>query len=237
MPVRVPNFYDINKFPANGYLIFPLSMSRLQTGQAAEQIYNDLVFFNKKIPKISLDVIFLYTAGLYMHSEEKATDVRQKIIGQMLDHKAKLLSIILKKREFVPQAFHFITWDSVLLNTEKFSETLLALKKLRKSDKEFQKLLEIDLKEKQKNETTFTFLIEEITITHLLRQKFIPLNHALATSEGWRLIVYPGDYMKADAYAYRKGFLPRNKAIKKDDVFSHAHYDLNKRLLIDFDKL
>jgi hypothetical protein len=212
-------------------------MSRLQTGQSPENIYEALVFFNKKIPKISLDVIFLYTTGLYMSSEEKAIDIRQKTLRQMLDHKTKLLNLILKKREFVPQAFHFETWDDVILNAEKFSETFIALKELRKSDREFQRLLEIDLGEKPKKEANFNFLIEEIAITHLLRQKMVPLHHTLATPEGWRLIVYPGEPMGADIYAYKRGTLPKNKAIIKNTEFSRSHYNLDKRILIDFDKL
>lgn len=230
-------FFDINKLPVNGYLVFPLSMSRLQTGQSPEKIYDALVFFNKKIPKISLDVVFLYTNGLYMNTEEKAIVVRQKTTNQMLNHRNALMSLILKKREFVPQAFHFETWDNILLNADKFVETVNALKNLRLKSPDFRKHLEQDLKDKEKTETNFNFLIEEIAITHLLRQKFVPLPHTLASSDGWRLIVYAGDPMQADIFAFNKHKLPKNKEIKKDSVYSRAQYDLDKKVLIDFDKL
>lgn len=229
--------FDINKFPENGYLIFPLSMSRLKSGQSPQQIYDTLVFFNKKIPKISLDVIFVYTNGLYMNSDEKAIDVRTKTNNQMLNHRGELWGLILKKREFVPQAFHFLTWDYMLLNAEMFPEVVATLKQARKKDLAFQRALDEDLGDREKTEVNFNFLLEEISITHLLRQKLIPLPHALTPADGWRLIVYHGSYIKSDAYAYKKNLLPKNKGVTKHKQFSHAHYDSDKKVLIDFDKL
>ncbi|MEK6937766.1 MAG: hypothetical protein AABX04_01850 [Nanoarchaeota archaeon] len=230
------NNFDLNKLPENGYLVFPLSMSRLQKGQNPDKIYTDLHFFNKKISKISLDVIFLYTNGLYMNSEETALKVREKTLNQIINHKNRLWNLILKKREFVPQAFHFETWDHLLANAEKFQEVFAKLKKLYPEDKEFQKILEEDLGEREKSEANLNFLLEEIVITHLLRQKLIPLPHTLTPVDGWRLIVYPGTYLKADAYAYQKRILCQNKEIKKNEIFSHAHYDLQEKKLIDLEK-
>ena len=90
-------FFDINKLPIDGYLIFPLSMSRLATVQSAEKCYEALEFFEKKITKISLDVIFLYTNGLYFNNNEPALEVRKRTTDQMLSHKNAIMNLILKK--------------------------------------------------------------------------------------------------------------------------------------------
>jgi len=80
-------------------------------------------------------------------------------------------------------------------------------------------------------------LLKEISITHLLRQKWIPLPHTLTPADGWRLVVYHGSYIKSDAYVYKKNLLLKNKEITKNKQFSHAHYDIDQKFLIDFEKL
>ena len=111
---------DINQLPDDGYVIFPLSMSRLQTSQKPEDCMNFLSVLDDKLNLPTNDVIFLYTNGLYFNSEEKAMDLRKKTNNQMLAHKVALKKLINKKKIYFPSGFHFIPFDYVILNSDYF---------------------------------------------------------------------------------------------------------------------
>ena len=72
MPQHKKELHDLNQLPADGYVVFPLSMSRLSNAQNAEECYKWLEFFEKKITVLGLDAVFLYTNGLYYNDDEAA---------------------------------------------------------------------------------------------------------------------------------------------------------------------
>lgn len=230
--------FDISRVPKNGYLIFPLSMSRLANAQQASVLYDFLKFFEQKIEYISVDVIFLYTNDLYLSVEERAIELRKKVLDQMLNHKNEFLSILLKEKKYTPQAFHFLPWDYAVLGAEDFSELRARLVKAQHENSEFAAFLQQDLASTGRDETeaNFNFLIEEIAISHLLIQKRIPLPHALTTPEGWRLLCYPGDPLQAWVWAVKNGILPLRTDLPKEQLkFSRAFYNIEKKALIDFE--
>ncbi len=230
--------FDISSVPKDGYLIFPLSMSRLANAQAGPVIYEFLKFFESKIKVISLDVIFLYTNDLYLNSEDKAIEIRKKTLNQMLSHKGEFLNLLLKERKYVPQAFHFLPWDYAVLNAENFQEAKNNLVAAKNRDSNFQKFVSNDLKKagREETEANLNFLIEEIVVTHLLTQKEIPLPHTLATSDGWRLICYPGDPIQSLIYTYKNNLLQRRGDMpEKHLLFARSFYNMDKKILIDFD--
>lgn len=230
--------FDISKLSGSGYVIFPLSMSRLSTGQSPEIIYDFLKFLEPKIESISNDVVLLYTDGLYLNSDDKALDLRKKMINQMLNHKMGLLKLIYKEKKYVPKAFHFLPWDYSILSTENFHNAKTALIKASKNDERFKECLMNDLKiqGRESSDANNSFLIEETVITHLLTQKEIPLPHTLAPENGWRLICYPGEPISSWVYVYKNNLLPKKSfSDKQDNLFAHSLYNMDKRILIDFD--
>ena len=70
--------HDLNQLPTDGYIIFPISMSRIGNVQNAEECYKWLKFFEKKIKVYGLDAIFLYTNGLYYNDNDPALEIRKK---------------------------------------------------------------------------------------------------------------------------------------------------------------
>src|SRR3989344_5517951 len=100
-------FFYFKSPPGNGFLIFPLSMSRLACGQDPSSVYEWLEFFKKKITEQTIDVIILYTNTLYFNSEEKAYILREKTNNQMMTHKRELAKLISHNKEFSPKAIHF----------------------------------------------------------------------------------------------------------------------------------
>jgi hypothetical protein len=227
------NYFDIQRLKPNGTLILPLSMSKLHSDQSPIEIYKFLDFFSSKISEISIDVVFLYTNGLYFNTDENALDVRQKTNFQMIGHTRELRNMIIKNKKFIPQAFHYLPWDYVLLNATKYKELLDKLKVLKNSNEEFTKYIIADLGSREKTEANINFLLEEITVTYLMRQNLIEFPHTLSNSSGWRLLCYPGNYIYSDVYVYQNKLLPSK--IKAE--FSNSFYNIKEKLLYNFDTI
>lgn len=225
--------YDINRLPTDGYIIFPISMSRISNSQNAEKCYKWLEFFESKISVLGLDVVFLYTNGLYYNNDQSALEIRKKTNGQMISHSNAIRNLVIKKRKYLPQAMHFVPWDYIILNSPKYEEYYLKLKKLDKEDKEFHKLILEALKDRKENEANLTFIIEEIVVTHIIRQKLIELPKTLVKKDNFRLIAYPGPPLKADIYQWKKKILPQSN----DFPFYASHYDIENEVIYNFDEL
>ncbi|QQS15277.1 MAG: hypothetical protein IPK84_02785 [Candidatus Moraniibacteriota bacterium] len=230
--------FDISSVPKDGYLIFPLSMSRLANAQSGQGLYDFLVYFESKIKYISIDCILLYTNDLYLNSNEQAVAVRRRSLHQMLGHKGEFKNILLKERRYVPQAFHFLPWDYGTLNAEGFTEAKNLLLHIAKNNDDFQKCLLNDLRNQGREESDINigFLIEEIAVTCMLTRGDIPLPHILATENGWRLICYPGNPISSLVYTYKNNLLQdKTKPSKDSHLFSRSFYNMEKKILIDFD--
>lgn len=228
-------FHNINKLPSDGYLVFPLSMSRLQGGQSPEECYKAIEYFENKIKEVGVDGIFLYTNGLYYNNDESALAVRKRTNNQMLQHKNTFNALVSKNKKYIPQAMHFLPWDYVVLNSSRFTEFCEMLKKLKETDPDFKTLLEDGLGDREKTEANITFLIEEIVVSHIIRQEMVDFPRTLVKQDNFRLIMYPGIYFKADLYQWKKNVLPKNKECK--NPYGAAHYDLDKHLLYNFDDI
>ena len=227
--------FDINKLPTDGYLVFPLSMSRLAGGQTPDDCFNALSFFETKVTKSGIDIVFLYTNGLYFNSTDTALDVRIRTNNQMLQHKNRLEALILKEKKIVPQAIHYLPLDYVLLQYNGFANCVATLQKLKETDSVFKHLLEQGLGGREPNDANISFLIEEIVENHLMREELVGFPKTLVREDTFRLMVYPGSYFAADLYQYKKKILPINK--QKKNFYGNAQYDLEKKILYNFDKM
>ncbi len=236
--VKQSGLYDINKLPNDGYVIFPLSMSRLATAQGAKECYEALKFFEKKIQTIGSDVILLYTNGLYYNNSEPALEVRKKTNGQMLTHRNAFMKIVLKEKKYVPQAFHFLPWDYLLLNALDFPEFLQKLKDAYEKDETFAQLVKDSLNERKETEANISFILEEMALNHVVRQKLVEFPKTLVRQDRYRLFLYPGPYMPADLYQWKKKILPqRQNKISNTNPYYASQYDLDKRVLYNFDEM
>lgn len=231
--VKQATLRDLNKLPTDGYVVFPLSMSRLGNAQSADECYRWLEFFEKKIEVFGLDAVFLYTNGLYFNSNENASAIRKKTNGQMISHSNAIRKLIVKSRKFMPQAIHYVPTDYVILNSPEFENYSLKLKRLLKEDKDFYNLLVQDSKDNKKDEASINFLIEEIVIAHLIRQKQIEFPKTLVKKDNFRLIAYPGPPLKSEVYVWKKKILPQSK----DFRFYASHYDIEREVIYNFDEI
>ena len=230
--------HDINKLPTDGYIIFPISMSRITNSQSAGQCYKTIQFLETKMSLPGVDGVFLYTNGLYYNNDEPALNVRKKTNQQMMDHKNSLLKLVNKNKKYVPQSMHFIPWDYVVLNAPDFLDFLGRLKKAFTIDVVFASLIREDLKERKETEANMAFLFEEIAINHIIRQKLVDFPKTLVKQDKFRLFVYPGEYMKSDLYQWKMKLLPQKQTKENNNnPFYASQYNLDKKVIYNFDEL
>lgn len=226
-------FYDIKRISENGTLVLPLSQSKLHGQQSPEAIYTFLKRFSEKIHTLSVDVVILYTNSLYFNSDEVSYELRTKTTNQMVRHRMELSKMVREKREFVPQAIQFLPWDYVILNSDRYFEFLSLLNRAYDLDPWFKQAIEKDLRDRGNTEANVRFVIEELVVTHLIRQNYISFPRTLSTEMGWKLIAYPGDYLQSDLYAYEKGLLPINVLNPNKKEYSRSLYNYSANHLVD----
>ncbi len=221
---------DISRIEGDGYLILPLSMSRLAKGQTPEFCYDILGAFLEKIETFSNDVVFLYTNGLYFNSDEISFENRKKTNQQIFNHVSELRKLIQKGKRYIPGAIHFLPIDYVVLNAPDFKKHYDILKKLELEDENFKDALKDDFAGREYSEANINFLIEEIVVAHTLRQKLVDLPRTLVRSDDWRLLAYPGAPLISDVYQWKNKILPQ----KSGNPYGGAQYNLTEGHLVIF---
>lgn len=235
-------FFDINRIPGNGLLVFPLSMSRLFLGQDPKTLYDFLCHFEKKFEEMTVDVVFIYTNGLYFNTRCVSSTLRKKTNAQMLTHKSELSNLIKKGKKFPPKSIHYIPWDYLILQADNYLSIHSSISKLLESDLFFKTLINLEtrtsLDESPENRA---FIIEETIVTHLIRNKLVTLPTTLSDPNGWRLIIYNGRCLIPDVYLYQTNSLPQNKPNESEGWFTQltasAMYNMKRNILVDYNKV
>jgi len=223
------NGFDINRIKGDGYLVIPLSMSRLSNSQSPEETYEIFQFFAKKLETFSNDMVLLYTGGLYFNDEAVTYEKRIKLNAQMSDHVLKLRKLIETRKEFMPGAFHFLPIDYVILNSKEFRPFFKTLKDLVKIDEDFKACVKQDMGEREYNEARENFILEELVVSHIIKERMVEFPRTLVKNDTWRMIIYPGNYLKSDEYQYDRKILTQNKGV---NPFSGTRYDFDMKKLV-----
>ena len=86
---------------------------------------------------------------------------------------------------------------------------------------------------RENNESNVNFLLEEIAVAHIIRENLIEFPKVLVQKDSYRLIVYPGPVLKAEAYVWKNKILPQ-KNIKLLGRYYNSTYDPVKKELYRF---
>lgn len=220
--------YDLTKIKNEGYLILPLSMSKLASGcsQDPMKVYEVIVSFVKnKFHYYSNDVLLLYTNGMYMNTSQPALDVKKKMSNIAFTHANTLKKIVDKNKYIIPPALHYLPSDYILLNSPEFATFMTILKKREKEDELFRIAIKMDMRKgvTSYEEADVNFLLEEIVLYHILRQHLAELPRTLVKRDTWRLIAYPGSYQYSDCYQWQNRILPQTDKI---NPFASGQYNL-----------
>lgn len=241
-PKQIGKFFDINKLPRDyGILVFPISISRTHnnSGQAEKECLKYVQHFSpKKIsePKVGLNMI--YGDFLYMHSREPASDLKNKFMNIVLNHKNGFQKLVHKNwQDFqIQQAFSFEVWNQLYLDYRDgdFDADFKKLKKIYEGDKYFQKLVADDTKyfKRELTNEQINFFLEEHLMFYFLSKKRVSLpNEYVQGREKWVLWCYPGPALKAQAYIYQTNPF---KLDAPENIYQNCAYDLESKKLIDF---
>lgn len=241
--INGPKFYDIKRVPGNGKLVLPLSMSRLHTGQSAKAIFEFIQFFLAKCETHSIDVILVYTNGLYCNSNEIAHTVRRRTVAQMMEHKRRILALLCKQKIISPTAIHFELMDNLILKDSSFIEKFVKLKKLYNENLLFQSLVDdmsVETATATVSDAGVDFILEETLVSYLIREKLVPLPQVLSNTEAWQLLCYPGSPVLADVYLYDASIFrtSQNGFIHSfDQKCRHSIYDISQRIVLNYDDI
>lgn len=103
------------------------------------------------------------------------------------------------------------------------------LKQEADTNETFRGLLYDGLKGREQSEANMNFLIEEIVVTHLIREQMIPFPKTLVNKDHFRLVVYPGPAFEADRYQTAHKLLTTNQQCT--NPYRAAHYDAAGKVL------
>jgi len=226
--------FNINLINGDGYLVLPISMARISTGQSPEEIYEIFHYFAKKLKSFSNDVVLLYTNGLYFNAEDLSHEQRVKTNHQIINHSHRLRKLIEKRKQYIPNAFHFLPIDYVILNSSKFRDYFNKLKRTEKTDKNFQESIKKDIGKREYTKANVNFILEELVVAHIIKEREVEFPRTLVRNDIWRLIAYPGKYMEADLYQWKNNLLPKNDST---NPFAGSQYNFNKKRIYLFDEL
>lgn len=228
-------FFDINKLPSGeGCLVFPLSMSRLDTGQVPARISRDLEIFLNKVSYPSVGVNFIYTDFLYLNSNEKANVLKNKFSQMIHNHSNALKNLIYKKRYYfqIQHAFSYITWGQLYLFAKTFQDDFKKLKEIYDKDDMFKKYVKNDAfftkKRLTKNQLNF-FLEEYLFAYYIIKGKIRFPNEFIQGKDKWYLLCYPGESTKGLIYLTQKNFFKLPKIQPYE-----GQYNLETKKFIDF---
>ena len=241
---NLPNnvFYDINKLPKDyGILVFPISLSRIQTGQHPREIISFLQHFSpSKVSDSKIGVNVVYSDYLYLHSEKSAEELRNSFAQIVIDHKNSLRKMVREHRnEFqIQHAFSFQVWnDQYLRYAGDFYDDFLKFKKWAMADEKMMRCIQEDCTHwgMEITESQINFYLEENLMLYFLSKGKLQIpNEYVQDREEWILWCYPGVQPKSFVYTYQKNFF--NLSNPKN-IYENCAYDLESKKLIDFNRI
>lgn len=235
-------FFDINKLPPEkGLLLFGLSMNKLDHGrQTAKDCLEGIRHFSPgKVSKPLIGLNLIYSDFLYLYSDKSAPELKQTFMNQVIVHKNSFQKLLAKNYlEFqIQHAFNYTVWNQLYVGTDNFNELFIKVKEIYSRDEVFQKYISEDcsIYGKEMGDNQVNYFLEEILMFYLLTHNKIKLpNEYIEGQQKWVLFCYPGRPLKSTVYFYQ---LDPFKFSWPDNPYSRAHYDLESKQLIEFDRV
>ena len=84
------------------------------------------------------------------------------------------------------------------------------------------------------NEANENFILEEVAVTHIIRERLVEFPRTLVKNDIWRLIAYPGTYMESDKYQWKNKILAQTDTI---NPYRASQYNFEKKKLFIFSDL
>lgn len=234
-------FFDINKLPiSEGVILFGISMSRIGNTQSPKKCFEYLTHLASKIQHTDgIGMVMCYSDYLYFNSDDPAHTLRDRCTSLMVSHKNAFLNLLKKDRKWTHKAFSFTTFGQLLLdNADIYERAYKKVLELYKRDAAFRACVEEDGKDTGHGvgEREARFILEEITLFYLSQKGVFRLGNRFVTDaeKTWTLQAYPGTYLKSEVYVFRNNPLDLSNP---KNVYEHSFYDLEKNVLVNYDKI
>jgi len=235
--IKKNEFFGINKLPnGQGITVVGISMPLIGNRQSPKECIKSTNHIIPKIKESGVGAVILYTDSLYLNSNEKASILKTKFQKVIEDHKRGYLKLIKRNVNIIPKAFSFTTWGQILLDCPDFTDYFKELKKIYSKDKIFQKYVKEDIiiTGRRVNDNHVNYILEEVLLDYLMTKGKVRLqNDFVGDRQGWILNSYHGKPHKSHAYLYQKNFFK----LKSNNQFENCWYDLNAKILYDFNNL
>jgi hypothetical protein len=172
-------FFDINKLSQSwGIIVFPISISRISNSQNPESCLRYIRNFSPdkvQAPKIGAN--FVYGDYLYLYSDKKAAELKDKFMHLITAHKNALQGLIAKNHQDfqIQHGFSYETWNQMYLGINDFPDRLRNLQELYKEDELFQRFIKEDANhfDLTLDNNQVNFFLEEYLLQYLVLKKKI----------------------------------------------------------------
>ncbi|MES2225199.1 MAG: hypothetical protein V4480_00120 [Patescibacteria group bacterium] len=215
-------------------------MNKLFLRQSPEHCVEDIRHFHTaKVSKPLIGLNFIYSEFLYLYSDKPAPELKDSFMNQIISHKNGLQNILGKNNlDFqIQHAFNYMAWAQLYVGTKDFNQLFASLKKIYATDELFQRYIKEDSEAygREMGDNQVNFFLEEILMFHLLTKNQVKLpNEYIEGQQKWILYCYPGRPLKSTVYMYQ---LNPFKLDWKDNPYQNAHFDLEAKQLIEFDRV
>ena len=234
-------FFDINKLPPEkGLLLFGLSMNKLFLRQDPAHCMEDIRHFHTaKVSKPLIGLNFIYSDFLYLYNNRSAPELKDSTMTQIISHKNGMQNLLEKHNlDFqIQHAFNYMAWAQLYVGTKNFNQLFHSLKQIYKEDTLFQKYVaeDCEMYGREMGENQVNFFLEEILMFYLMTKNEVKLpNEYIEGQQKWILFCYPGRPLKSTVYMYQ---LNPFKLDWKENPYQNAHFDLEAKQLIEFDRV
>ena len=241
MALKPNEFFDLSKFPGEkGLLLFGLSMNRLANRQSSEKCLEDIRHFSpSKVTRPLIGLNFIYSDFLYLYSDKPAPELKHSFMNQVIAHRNGVQNLLEKNFiEFqIQHAFNYMVWNQLYVGTKEFSDLFENLKRIYQKDEKFQKYIEEDCEAfgRDMKDNQVNFFLEEVLMMYLLSKNQVKLpNEYVENNQKWILFCYPGRPIKSSIYMHQ---LNPFKLHWEENPYQNAHYDLDAKQLIEFDRV
>ncbi|MDA3779184.1 MAG: hypothetical protein PF487_02960 [Bacteroidales bacterium] len=229
--------FDINKLPPEeGLLILPISISRISNSQNAKKCLDFVNHFTKKISRGLVGATFLYTDNLYEKYNQLKNVPKNRSVELVLSHKNEFVKLLRQKTIYAENAFDFVVWMQLLIESDKFGTLLGQVKKFYDKDKLFQKYVKEDIRVSGRRVTKdfIGFILEETLLAYLILNDEVKIPNAYVNGrDKWRILAYPGKVNKSMIYFCQKNIFNYNPK----NPYANGQYDLSSNKFYDFSKI
>lgn len=194
---------NIPELPAQGLILLPILFGQVHRSQSPEGIMRQLEHLATRIVHVinpSIDVVFLYTDGLFPRDQDLGVGSRKCLQNTLCSHRNALQKRIENRPGWKPPSFHYLSWNQSVLMAEGYQRRLSLLYKLAQRQGEFQTHLISDAHRMGLPLNNMEALLEILAIQSLSRELKIQWPKGIVDTLAWSLVSSPFGALQSELW-------------------------------------